>query len=168
MRHLYLFGTPYLFFIYLGSSFFFFFEKMSDVGRDYNDAWWSCSGWAPPRPKSIGTFHLINGGAAAAAHTHTHTRLFASYISRITCPLRIKKKMNRNYFFPCHENRNSIDPRNYFCFSRDYIWFEKKGGCHGDGMSQSIPDDVFNISRRSKCQKSERESMIDEKDRLGF
>jgi hypothetical protein len=31
------------------------------------------------------------------------------------------------------------------------IW--KKGGCHGDGMSESIPDDVFNISRRSKCQK---------------
>ncbi len=72
---------------------------MSDVGRDYNDAWWSCSGWAQtPRPKSIGTFHLINGGAAAAAHTHTHTRLFASYISRITCPLRIKKRWIENIF----------------------------------------------------------------------
>lgn len=93
----------------------------------------------------------------------THTRATICVIHRASrVSIKEKKKDESKYFFlVSRKQKFNRSAELLFFFPAITFDLKKKGGCHGDGMSESIPDDVFNISRRSKCQKWSTRRMVD-------
>ncbi len=148
MRHLYLFETPYLFLV-LGQQLLFLLWENGDVGKEIIMMMKLRMSSRARNPLALSIWLMAERQRRGP---HTHARLFASYIAHHVCPLRKEKRWIEIFFPRVTQTEIQSICGIIFFFPRLYlIW--KKGGCHGDGMSESIPDDVFNISRRSKCQK---------------
>jgi hypothetical protein len=164
VRHLYIFETPYLYFV-LGQQLLFLLWENGDVGKEI--IMMISSEWASRARNPL----ALSIWLMAQRHrrpTHTRATAICVIYRASRGSIKERKKMNRNIFFSCHANRNSIDLPNYFFFPAIIFYLKKRGVVMATEwanqflMMSSIFLDVQNA-------KSERESMIDEKDRrLGF